>query len=331
MSVYYHLLIKERLSREPIEKIVSEVKKFLTVSEVPLYYLRYGCHNLGGKLTDYLSNLPLYIFTGHKNWSGLVVCFPGKEKDLRSERGDASFFDSILLPILDLRYRIESVERIKIPCIYLVGDAFPEASINKLRILRSIVPNLIFLTSDLLKATKSSCQIFEATDSDEMNEDHVRKTLCKMMMRRSGLAVQLRHGATTLGYIANELKIDQGVREHNRLDILAYDRMDGRLVVLKINPSTNKRNRLGNLFIQGIPHYSWVEEHKHAVKLLYEGPNGRKINTQKPVRLIHGFMGDNVPSFFHILGTQSEQSGSNPIDCLRISHEVNGRVSIGRF
>jgi hypothetical protein len=50
-----------------------------------------------------------------------------------------------------------------------------------------------------------------------------------------------------------------------------------------------KRVEIENLFLQGLEHRNWLEYNKMAVKLMFDGVRGPRINTRKRVRLLLAF------------------------------------------
>jgi len=65
------------------------------------------------------------------------------------------------------------------------------------------------------------------------------------------------------------------------------------------------RVEIGNLFLQGLEHRNWLEYNKMAVKLIFDGVQGRRINTRKRVRLLLALFAPEVPPLFHKLRAEA--------------------------
>ncbi len=86
-----------------------------------------------------------------------------------------------------------------------------------------------------------------------------------------------------------------------------YDDSDHSLIAIEIKGPSAKRLDLENLFFQGLQHRDWLEQNKMAIKLIFDGPRGKNINTRKRVRLIIGFFGKEIPSLFFELRDKKQR------------------------
>jgi len=263
-----------------------------------------------------LMRLPLFVASGHASWGGLVVCFPGSKEQLATGFVGTPYLRKILYPILDLHQRVQDFHGQRLPCLYLLGARFPDVILRKFGLLDRLTPHVVALTGDLLSSRKLRLPKLP----QKVNEAWVQAQLCKGMASEEGLKVLIGHEEWKLGYIASEVPTGEGTKNPERLDILGYDRNDGSLVAFEIKGPNCNRVELENLFLQGIEHRDWLERNKMAVKLIFDGPKGKHINTRKRVRLILGFFQDQVPPLFHQLRSQALRKDQHlKIDFVRFS------------
>ena len=330
ISPYYTLLIENELTITPIDRILSHVRKYLSVKPLDKELLTPMADN--GKIAKQLTWLPLYAVTGHKSWSGLMICFPGKKENLRTENVGTPYVRSILYPILELHRRLQQHEHSKMLCIYVIGDAFPDVLLRKFKLLESTGADVIVLTSNLLKLTNRKDYLTEKSTAATHREDYVQKALCTMMAKPEGLCILTREGIKRIGYISHELRTSEGTQHPEKLDILGCDLDDKSLVAFEIKGRVANRVELENLFLQGLEHRNWLEVNKRSVKLMFEGPKGSEINSKKRVRLILGFFGDDVPHLFNEFRTRKEDSDRYlKIDFVKLSIDKDCQVLTSVF
>jgi len=323
---YFDQLRSGQLPHTTVKQILKRLSSNMTVRGVPPEMLL--------SLTSNLTNLPIYLVSGHKSWSGIVVCFPGKKADLQTANVGTPYIRSLLYPILELSRRAELDGCGK--CIYIVGEYISEVLLRKFRLLKTLVPNLIVLTRNVLPLSEppnfiSQTNTFTAGCA-KINEDYIQKCLCGQMLSPKGLSVPTRSGHISVGYIKHELKTQDGTKEPEKLDILGYDKDDGSLVVFEIKGPQCQKVELENLYLQGIEHQTWVEENKRAIKLIKEGPKGRDIRYKKRVRLLLGFFGNGVPKLFHDLREQAETEDKHlKIDFVKLSVDWFQNLSLHPF
>lgn len=326
MSQYINNVNNGKLSLHTVNSIMQIVSKHLVVTEIPEDIL-----NSGNKITYNLKNLPIYLVKGHKSWSGIAVCFPGKKEDLQTEKIGTPYIRSILYPILELSRRVKKMEKGRYECIYIVGEFISEVLLRKFRLLKFLTPNLIVLSKSVLALTNTA-SINKSVSTSKISEDYVQKLLCCRLLEPDGLIIPTRSGKINAGYIKHEMKTHSGTKEHEKLDILAYDKNDGSLIAFEIKGPTCSRVELENLFLQGIEHQKWVEENKRAIKLFHEGPHGTAINARKRVRLFLGFFSDSVPELFYDLREQAEAKDRNlKIDFVRFYFDMFNDLFVARF
>jgi hypothetical protein len=329
-SPYYTLLTTDKLTSTPIERILSQIRKYLTVTPIDQKIFALIADN--GKIVKKLSHLPLYAVTGHKSWSGLIVCFPGKKEDLHTENVGTPYIRLILYPILELYRRLQQHERVRMSCIYVIGDAFPDVLLRKFKLLTSTGADVIVLTSNLLKLATSKDYLAKESTIAMHSENAVQKSLCAIMTRPEGLSISTREGVKRIGYISHEFRTSEGTQNPEKLDILGYDLDDKSLVAFEIKGGNANRVELENLFMQGIEHRNWLEANKRAVKLMFEGPKGSRINSKRRVRLMLGFFGNYVPPLFDEFRTRKEGPDRYlKIDFVKLSIDQEGRVLTGVF
>jgi hypothetical protein len=310
------------LSRVTIDQILDTLRRqHLQLDPVPSEIR--NASPFGPKITEELMRLPIYIAGGVRSWSGLVVCFPGNREELSTGFVGTPYLRRILYPILDLHRRLPSNGTGELPCIYILGERFPDVALRKFRLLDQVIPHVIVLTGDILKSKRAS--VIPLAPKLK-NEAWAQAMLCMEMEASHGLAVPLRDAQTRLGYISTELPTGEGTRDPERLDILAYDKSDHSLVAVEIKGPDAKRVEIENLFLQGLEHRNWLEYNKMAVKLMFDGVRGRRINTRKRVRLLLAFFGNHVPTLFHELRAEAMRKDRHlAIDFARlVIQETNG-------
>ena len=248
--------------------------------------------SLGPKVTEELTRLPVYLARGVRSWNGLVVCFPGNRKELA-----AAF----------------------------VGTPY----LRKFRLLDLVIPHVIVLTGDIYKSMKGAAlPLVPKTKS----EAWVQAMLCREMAAPHGLAVPLLGVQTRLGFIAPELPTGEGTKHPERLDILAYDKSDHSLVAVEIKGPKASRVEIENLFLQGLEHRNWLEYNKMAVKLMFDGVRGRRINTRKRVRLLLASLEDRVPPLFRDLRDEAIRKDRHlSIELGRLIIRENGGLKMAPF
>ena len=283
---------------------------------------------LGPKITEELTRLPIFRARGVRSWSGLIVCFPGGREELATGFVGTPYLRRILHPILELFRRVRSTEAGELHCVYILGERFPDVIVRKFRLLDQVIPHVIVLTGDLLKSAKGATP---PPVPESKNEAWAQAMLCREMESPHGIAIPLRGRESHLGFIAAELPTGEGTRNPERLDILAYDKGDHSLVAVEIKGPGAKRVEIENLFLQGLEHRNWLEYNKMAVKLMFDGVRGRRINTRKRVRLLLAFFEGRVPPLFHELrGEAMRKDRHLSIDFVRLIRETDG-VKVARF
>jgi hypothetical protein len=329
-SRYYPLLIANELTMAPIDRILTQVRKYLSVTPLEKELLTLTADN--GKIPKRLSKLPLYSVTGHKSWSGLMVCFPGTHNDLRTDNVGTPYIRSILYPILKLQRRMQEQRQPEMSRIYVVGDAFSDVLLRKFKLLESTGADVIVLTSNLLKLATGKDYLAKELTTAMHREDYIQKALCKMMVKPEGISILTREGMKRIGYISHEFRTSEGTQNPEKLDILGCDVDDNSLVAFEIKGRDANRVDLENLFLQGLEHRNWLEANKRAVKLMFEGPKGSKINSRRRVRLMLGFFGDYVPPLFDELRTRKEGPDRYlKIDVVKLSLDQDCQVLTSVF
>lgn len=322
---YFKLL--ESLSGATIDQLLDSLRKQNLRIEPILPEILSGSA-FRSKITRELTRLPIYLARGGRNWSGLVVCFPGKEEELTTRFVSTPYLRRILHPILELFGRLRSSGFRDLPCVYILGERFPDVFLRKFRLLDQVIPHVIVLTGDILRSSRSTT-IPSAPKST--NETWAQVMLCREMGGPHGLAVSFRGRHSRLGYIVTELPTGEGTKNPERLDILAYDKNDHSLVAVEIKGPGASRVEIENLFLQGLEHRKWLEYNKMAVKLMFDGVRGRKINTRKRVRLLLAFFDPRVPPLFHDLRAEAMRKDRHlDIDFARLVIEENN-VLLGDF
>lgn len=295
---YFLDLSNKRITTKPIKQILTYMQKEMKFEEVPKVLLRGG--EYGAKITEELTRLNLSIVKGNKSWEGLLVSFPGDKHDLKTSNVGTPYIRMILYPILDLYHRINKYKKKKMPCIYFVGDRFSDVLLRKFSLLEKIIPHVIILTNDIYK---SSIQKPDYPDTKK-NSDHEswwQKQLCKKLALESGLKIPIENNKKFINarLLSYEVPASEGTQNPERLDILCYDIVGHSLIAFELKGPKSGKVEFENLFLQGMEHRNWLEKNKMAVKFLFDGPRGRKINTRKRVKLVLGFCDKEVPPLFN--------------------------------
>jgi len=282
-----------------VNLLLEELRSHLHVEPVPIEVCVRS--ESQPKITDALSQLQLRLARGPRSWGGLVVGFPGSNRQLTTEAVGTPYLRKILYPIVDLSRRLQNFTGLRLPCIYLVGQRFPDVFLRKFALLERMSPHVVVLTAGLLRAKDAA--IPRPTERDD--EARVQGHLCQTMASQSGLHVPFGGRSLKLGYLASELPTGEGTKNPERLDMLGFDRADHSLVAFEIKGPTCGRVDLENLFLQGFEHRDWLERHKMAIKFVFDGPRGTRVNARKRVRLILGCFQKDVPPLFRELRRQA--------------------------
>lgn len=275
------------------------------------------------KLTAELTRLPLYKVQGPKSWEGLLVCFPGTSNEITSRIVSTPYIRHILYPILELHHNIQ------LPCIYIAGERFPDVFLRKFKLLDNIIPHLIMLTRDLIDVKNK--KIIKSINHS-FNERSVQNILIGKMISPEGLQLPFELGGGSIRFIAEELFTGEGSTKPERLDILGYDTDDHSLIAFEIKGPDCSSLELKNLFLQGLDHRNWVEFNKMAIKLIFDGPYGKKINTRKRVRLLLGFFGESVPHLFYDLRKEAIKKDIHlKIEFVQFIKNKDGEIELRAF
>ncbi|MBD3377432.1 hypothetical protein GF406_20560 [candidate division KSB1 bacterium] len=254
------------------------------------------------KNTKYRPKIELYMCTGNKSWEGLIAGFPGNKEDLMTVNVGTPWIRKILYPVLLMYTRIRFEYKRAMPCLYLIGAHFDDVFLRKFSFFNSLIPHVIILTEDLRKWADRKTEDISLSTYKQINEDYFQKSLCEQMTLSDGLMIPISQGNhMRIGLISHEFPTAAGTKRSERLDILGYDIDDHSLVAFEIKGPDAGRPELENLFFQGLEHRNWLEENKMAVKFAFEGPNGKKINTRKRVKLVLGISGEKIPDLFQDL------------------------------
>lgn len=323
---YYKSL--PQLTRATTENLLDVLRRQkLQIEMVPPEIL--NASSLGGNITSDLTRLPIYLAHGVRSWSGLVVCFPGDKEELTTRFVGTPYLRRILHPMMELFRRLRSSGTTDLQCLYLLGERFPDVFLRKFRLLDQVIPHVVVLTGDVLK-TGNAVKIPPLPKSK--NEAWAQAVLCREMYKPSGLTVPYRNKKTNLGFITTELPTGEGTRNPERLDILAYDRTDHSLVAVEIKGPDASRVEVENLFLQGLEHQNWLEQNKMAIKLIFDGIRGRRINTRKRARLLLLFFEDLVPPLFYELRTEAMRKDRHLfIDFGKLIITDGGGIEISSF
>jgi hypothetical protein len=300
---YYSALSKGNiLDLKPIEGLIAHLKLHLLIEPLPEELLERS--NKQTKITEELTRLPLFIASGTRSWGGLVIAFPGSTKQLTTEAVGTPYLRKILYPILELHRRINNHFGKRLPCIYILGTRFPDVFARKFKLLSSVTPHVIIITSDLLKNAVSGSKLLSGHQK-KINEAWTQDWLCRAMNEPNGIKIPTNSCEIQLGYLCREIPASEGTTQPERLDILGYDKSDHSLIAFEIKGPNCSRSELENLFLQGLEHQKWLERNKMVIKFLYDKPTGRLISTRKRVRLILGFYNEDVPELFWELRKQA--------------------------
>lgn len=266
-----------------------------------------------------LSRLPLYFVAGNKSWEGLCVGFPGNTGDLATSNVGTPFLRKLLYPVLELFLEVRKQRFMgQANCVYFMGARFSDVFIRKFNLLASIVPNVILLTNDLVKTVARKDVYLEGIEQ-ENKEAYYQQKLCNAMASEEGLYVPDGSRSYKVKYLSREVQTGEGTKKPERLDILGVDPADHSLVAFEIKGPSCGKLEFQNLFLQGLEHRNWLEKNKMAVKLIEEGPLGKKINTRKRVKLVLGFFCDTVPEIFNDLRRQQYRDNHMQISFVRIT------------
>jgi hypothetical protein len=317
---YFKLLTTGSLSKTTINSILDHITSLgLSIAEVPPSLIKKNEH--GEKITDYLTRLHLSVIEGNPSWEGLLVGFPGNVKELSTKSIGTPYLRMILYPILDLHHRLlKNYPGKRLPCIYFVGERFTDVFLRKFELLRKVVPHIIVLTHDIYECSKNK-SLPPKTEKSERNEHWTQMKLCQMMIE--GLVIPTETKNLTIRFLSSEVPCNEGTENPERLDILGYDESDRGLIAFELKGLAANRVEIENVFLQGIEHRNWLEKNKMAMKLLFDrGPNGKRINTKKRVRLLLGFYGEEVPHIFNELRKEYKRRDRHTeIDFVRISNK----------
>ena len=223
-----------------------------------------------------------------------MVGFPGSGEQLTTETLSTPYLRMLLYPMLDLHRRVDEHYEEELPCLYLLGVRFPDVVLRKFHLLDDVMRHIIVLTTSLIRPENPPRPPYPA----KVDEQWVQVWLRRRMMEPEGLRVPVEDGEIRLDYVAHELATGEGTVRPERLDVLGVDKEDKSLVAFEIKGPDCGRVELENLFLQGLAHRRWLERDKMAVKFMFDGPRGRRINTRKRVRLLLGFFQEEVPALF---------------------------------
>lgn len=318
----------DSLSGVTIDQLLDTLRKQnLRIGPIPPEILRGSA--FGSKITRELTRLPIFLARGSRSWGGLIVCFPGKKEELTTRFVSTPYLRRILHPILELFRRLRKTGMEELQCVYILGERFPDVFLRKFRLLDQVIPHVIVLTGDILRSSRSTA-IPSAPKST--NEAWAQVMLCRDMEGPHGLEVPIRGRHSRLGYIVTELPTGEGTKNPERLDILAYDKAGHSLVAVEIKGPKASQVEIENLFLQGLEHRNWLEYNKMAVKLMFDGVRGRKINTRKRVRLLLAFFEPRVPPLFHDLRAEAMRKDLHlDIDFARLVIEANDTLKLVHF
>ena len=212
----------------------------------------------------------------------------------------------ILYPILDLFFKLRQQSTRAMPCLYLWGERFNDIFLRKFRFFNSLIPHVIVITNDLHQCAIRKKITVPIPIKPQIDENYCQKKIMETMILDSGINLPLeRNTDMRLDFIAHEVPTVAGTVAPERLDILSCDTNDHSLVVFELKGPDAGTIELENLFLQGMEHRDWIEDNKMAIKFAFDGPNGKRINTRKRVKLVLGFCGDVVPPLFNELKSQA--------------------------
>ena len=298
-EAYVRSLIDGSLSHKSLDELSGFIKdRGMRIERLPEELLKQN------KATKNLTRLELSVCYGNRSWEGLIIGFPGNRQELSTKHVGTPYLRLILYPILELYARLRQQSARAMPCLYLLGERFNDVFLRKFSFFKSLIPHVIVLTGDLRKYALHSAA---PTDkAKKINEYYIQKSMCEQMLSDNGLILPVNNDKSIkAGLISHEVPTVAGTTNPERLDILGYDLQDNSLIAFELKGPQAGRIELGNLFFQGMEHRNWLEENKMAVKFAFDGPNGKKINTRKRVKLVLGFCGDKVPPIFIDLKAQA--------------------------
>jgi len=315
------------LDHTAVTNLLDVLREHLTLKSLPLQILKKS--HLGPKITEELTRLTLYRGTGHRSWGGLVIGFPGTKRQLSAEYVGTPYLRRLLYPILDLHKRTQEHFQKRLPCVYILGERFPDVFLRKFFLLDEITPHVIIVTSDLLSTLKLPKV---PKTPNRVSEAWVQAHLCQKMASNDGLEIHARKSNFKIGLLTHELPTWEGTKNPERLDILGYDKQEHTLVAVEIKGPACKRVELENLFLQGLEHRNWLERNKMAVKFIFDGPRGKRIDTRRRVRLVLGFFAERVPILFHKLRKEAKRKDRYlEIEFVRFLLDGESNLTLTRF
>ncbi len=286
------------------------------------------------KVTKHLSRLDLSICYGSRSWEGLMVGFPGNRRELSTQNVGTPYLRIILYPILDLYGKLRQQSPNAMPCLYLLGERFNDVFLRKFSFFKSLVAHVIVLTDDLRHCGERAYEV-PTEKASKIGEYYLQKSLSEQMFKDEGLNLPVSGGKSIrAGFISYEVPTVAGNINPERLDVMGYDKEDNSLIAFELKGPTASKIELDNLFLQGMEHRNWLEENKMAVRLGFDGPKMKNINTRKRVKLLLGFCGDVVPPLFHDLKAQALRRDKHlQIEFCRLipPDKDGGKVKGGRF
>jgi hypothetical protein len=222
------------------------------------------------------------------------------------------------------------------PCLYLLGERFNDVFLRKFSFFKSLIPHVIVLTDDLRNCVlRTEAEPYPTKKADKVNEYFIQQFLCEKMYKDGGVVLPVGNNKNIrIGLISYEVPTVAGTLNPERLDILGHDMKDNSLIIFELKGPHADRVELENLFLQGMEHRNWLEENKMAVKLGFDGPIGKRINTRKRVKLVLGFCGDVVPPLFLELKAQALRRDRHlEIEFCRFipPESLGGKVKLGNF
>jgi hypothetical protein len=240
-----------------------------------------------------------------------------------------AYLRRILHPMLELFRRLRISGAKDLQCLYILGERFPDVFLRKFKLLDQVIPHVIVLTGDILKASGDTVIPPPPKSSSEA---WAQSMLCREMEKATGLLIPRPSPHSNLGYITNELPTGEGTRNPERLDILAFDKKDHSLVAVEIKGQGAGSVEVENLFLQGLEHRNWLESNKMAVKLMFDGIRGKRINTRKRVRLLLALFKETVPPLFHELRTEAMRKDRHlSIEWVRLERQETGQLRVVSF
>jgi hypothetical protein len=324
------MLSEGKLSFKSLKNLLSFIKsKGMKIDDLPeAMFKERG-------IPKYFKRFIIKECRGNPSWEGLIVGFPGNIADLSTENVGTPFLRMILYPIIHLYLkRAERADR-KYLCLYLLGVRFNDVFLRKFRFFDAVIPHVIILTEDLRKCVVNHVGKSPVVKEDQINEAYLQKSLCDQMLEEKGIRIPVdEKKSIDLDLISYEVPAAEGTKNPERLDILGYDLKDHSLVAFEIKGPNPGTLELNNLFLQGMEHRDWLEKNKMAVKFAFDGPNGKRINTRKRVRLLLGFCGEVIPKHFVTLRENATRKDRflNIDFCRLVPPDLFGnKVRVARF